>query len=512
MRTLAYPLPALNLSEPECIKIMKPVLDASLAKTRVSRHFPQSVIYGPKQEKGLGYSDLFLQQGLSHISIIQQHLNTKTITGSFLRNSIELMKIEIGLGYNLFSLDFEVYGTYATDCWIKSTWAFSYIHHINIKETVTSNVILRRQNDAYIMEAITNLQRYGKAELNHINRCRLYLQVTALSNITTACGQYFTHSAYHCSYDSTIPHHYDWPVQPCPYSYARRLWKQAIKHAFPRHGHLLLRHLGPWIDNARDDWIWFNQPSTGRLYRRYNMLWRMYIRTSRAGAIGRHPRYRYCTQAISLPNNTHRASVRRIDRRTVKLTGTSRIIREIMIEQPHVIDRRANLALRAKMQESYSYVNAPINEIERMLIAGKLKLVSDGSFLNTLLLGTAAWIIALSCHKYIIGRHFTPGPGNIQCSHRSELSGILGAILHANDLCTQFNIESGIAELHCDGQGAIDVVSYLHSSTNPSRKHFDLIHSITTAINDSPLQWEFKHVRGHQDDSVDTLSLTDWEY
>ena len=188
MRTLSFPLPALNLSEPECIKIMKPVLDASLAKTRVSRHFPQAVIYGPKQEKGLGYFDLFLQQGLSHISIIQQHLNAKTIAGSFLCNSIKLMKIEIGLGHNLFSLDYEVYSTYATDCWIKSTWEFSYIHHINIEESVTSNVILRRQNDAYIMEAITNLQRYSKAELNHINRCCLYLQVTTLSDITTACG------------------------------------------------------------------------------------------------------------------------------------------------------------------------------------------------------------------------------------------------------------------------------------------------------------------------------------
>ena len=64
MRTLSYPLPALTLTESECSKIMNPVLDVSLAKTRVSRNFPQAVIHGLKSEKGLGYLNLFWHQGI----------------------------------------------------------------------------------------------------------------------------------------------------------------------------------------------------------------------------------------------------------------------------------------------------------------------------------------------------------------------------------------------------------------------------------------------------------------
>ena len=141
-----------------------------------------------------------------------------------------------------------------------------------------------------------------------------------------------------------------------------------------------------------------------------------------------------------------------------------------------------------------------------------VKIVSNGSFLDHLALGTTAWILALLRHRFISGQYFTPGPGELQCSHQSELSGILGAILHVNDLCLRFGIDSGNVELHCDGLGAVNVVSYLHNSINPSMNHYDMITSIKIALDLSPMTWTFKHVRGHQDDSTALSSLTDWKY
>ena len=61
----------------------------------------------------------------------------------------------------------------------------------------------------------------------------------------------------------------------------RMLWKQASKQAFPLHGQeVIIRPLGPWIDNDRELWKWFCQPSTGRLYRRDNDQWKMYRHAS----------------------------------------------------------------------------------------------------------------------------------------------------------------------------------------------------------------------------------------
>ena len=120
----------------------------------------------------------------------------------------------------MFTLDYDDYNALVMICWIKSAWKFAYENNIYINEKVTDNVILQCLNVVFIMEAIINLQHYSKSELKHINRCRLHLQVTTLADITTACRRHFSHSAYHCNFDSTIQHHYDWPVQTRPYGYA----------------------------------------------------------------------------------------------------------------------------------------------------------------------------------------------------------------------------------------------------------------------------------------------------
>ena len=95
---------------------MKPVLDTGLVKTHVYRNFPHSVVYGPKEEKGLDFSNIFLLKCLSNIQVIQQYINTPdSITSSFLCNSVEAIKVEIGVGHNLFTLNYDNYQTIATE-------------------------------------------------------------------------------------------------------------------------------------------------------------------------------------------------------------------------------------------------------------------------------------------------------------------------------------------------------------------------------------------------------------
>ena len=106
----------------------------------------------------------------------------------------------------------------------------------------------------------------------------------------------------------------------------------------------------------------------------------------------------------------------------------------------------------------------------------------------------------------------TPGEGSLQYSHRSELSGILGAILQMNDLCMKHKVESGRVELRCDGLGAVEIVRNLHDNINPNRKHFDIITSIQESLQCSPLTWTFAHVAGHQDDHCAVSLLDNWEY
>jgi hypothetical protein len=59
LKTLQYPLPALTLTETECNKIIRPVLDAGLNKSSICKTFPKAVIHGPKEEGGLDITHLY---------------------------------------------------------------------------------------------------------------------------------------------------------------------------------------------------------------------------------------------------------------------------------------------------------------------------------------------------------------------------------------------------------------------------------------------------------------------
>jgi hypothetical protein len=133
--------------------------------------------------------------------------------------------------------------------------------------------------------------------------------------------------------------------------------------------------------------------------------------------------------------------------------------------------------------------------------------VSDGSFLDKQKAGTAGWIVEDEIHSIqITGTTACLGAPEVQCSHSSELTGLLGIITHVNKLCQQHNIQQGQITIGCDGKGAIQsTISYTHCSSY--YKHFDLISSIQSSIAHSNINWNFCHIKGHQDDILQYKEL-----
>lgn len=59
-------------------------------------------------------------------------------------------------------------------------------------------------------------------------------------------------------------------------------------------------------------------------------------------------------------------------------------------------------------------------------------IVSDGSFHPEMKMVTAAWVITSSSDHtcYLLVDNLTPRDSKTQCSHRSELSGLIGGLAH----------------------------------------------------------------------------------
>jgi len=158
------------------------------------------------------------------------------------------------------------------------------------------------------------------------------------------------------------------------------------------------------------------------------------------------------------------------------------------------------------------------------LVHKPLTAVSDGSYKDTQ--GMAAWVVYTdSAPKMAISLHVltTPGHATSQSSYCSELAGIYGIITTIAVVSKFYQINHGTVIVICDGKSTLKCC-FKQQVCNPTEKYFNIIHAIWTMMWETSLQWQWEHVRSHQDataianldkvrwnDAMDTAAKPHWE-
>jgi hypothetical protein len=135
-------------------------------------------------------------------------------------------------------------------------------------------------------------------------------------------------------------------------------------------------------------------------------------------------------------------------------------------------------------------------------------IVSDGSYLDPA--ATGAWIITTASdypQNYLQGHAQSPGPSFTQDSHRAELTGILGAIVHLDAWITEENLHDINFLIAADNKSALyyacDKERYPFITADIP--DFDLIMEIRRLL--LHRNFSFQHVKGHQDTPGAKLTL-----
>jgi len=97
-RTLEYPLPATSLSETQCNRIMSILLRVALPKIGYARTTSRALVFSPILLMGCGVNNLYVQQLISHISMMLDHGSQNSLTGRLIRIVAEGLYIESGYG------------------------------------------------------------------------------------------------------------------------------------------------------------------------------------------------------------------------------------------------------------------------------------------------------------------------------------------------------------------------------------------------------------------------------
>jgi hypothetical protein len=238
-KTLSYPLPALNLTREECDKIMAPILQYLLPAMGVCRNFPRALVYNSVKYMGIGIQHPYTIQEILRIKDMISHVHRCTITGKLYRTSFELLLLEIGMGSSLQCIPEEALDILATNCLVKSTCQFLKRYDLSLHHDIKLKPL--REQDQFIMEALSALGP-NTSELMSLNRCRLYLQVLFLSEISTGDGTAISGDAWAGKHFS-IPHkHVSWPRQQRPSSKDWMIWQTFLKKTFLYRGLRLRYH------------------------------------------------------------------------------------------------------------------------------------------------------------------------------------------------------------------------------------------------------------------------------
>ena len=188
MKSIEYPLSSLTLSEKECTEIMCPLLKNFLPKAGVNRNFKRDMVYASLEKQGLGIKNPYITQGVAIITDCIEHLWKESITGYFIKTSLEHLRLEIGVNKEIMEEEFELYkDIILTESWIKETWRFASEQGIKWKDG-TKTIEKQRQGDRIIMEDILSLP-ISKMEKKQVNRCRMYLRAFTLADITSGNGK-----------------------------------------------------------------------------------------------------------------------------------------------------------------------------------------------------------------------------------------------------------------------------------------------------------------------------------
>ncbi len=258
---IAYPLPATWLSDQFLERIHRLSTATILNKMGFHRTLPRSMVFAPRSMGGVGLCHLGHEQMAQQIVTIIRHLRVHLQLGKTLE--ILIRKYQLWAGTREHVLSDTTPCPWIPDHWLLSVRKAMHNHTITIRyDNWTIPPI--QEHDRFLME---DFRDYGipSNQLEKLNACRMYLQVTTLAEITDHTGTSLLPQALVSSMHTTpkgltniSTSLLKWPHIHQPYSSCWRLWSRTIRILYTGSptGMQLRQPLGYWNSQHEQYRFW----------------------------------------------------------------------------------------------------------------------------------------------------------------------------------------------------------------------------------------------------------------
>jgi len=271
---LSYPLLAVWLPDQFFAKIHRLSTSTILNKMGYHRSLPRTLVFAPRALGGVGLSNLQYEMETQQVLILVRHLRANTQLGCTMEMLI--CQYQMWAGFQQHILTNTSPCVWIPDRWISRIRKTLDQYHIQIKYDAWTFPPLRA-HDVYVMEAVGELG-LTKLQLEQINACRMFLQITTLAEMTDHTGCYLLPHAFlqqqhdkPLGLDSLSQSTLIWPEIHNPTKATWKLWTKTICTLFTGDSKgMQLRHpLGAWTADFQKyrEWKW-RMPSDDRVLNR----------------------------------------------------------------------------------------------------------------------------------------------------------------------------------------------------------------------------------------------------
>ncbi len=425
------------------------------------------------------------------------------------------LQLLVGSNSPFFHQPFKRYSQWIEHSWLTSLWQL--VSRVKFQITVKRawKPAIQRLHDIMLMDFFVEL-KYSPHQLEALNRCRIYLQVLTLSDITSADGRQIIQPV--LNGDKIIDRRSTlyWPTQQRPPPNEWRLWSGALQHLLLNG--ILIKPLQDWLAPSHQSWFWYFDPTSSNLLHNPSQgTWlysppiqesiqrstrrtrsRYILKYSKASLQPTNPPSALDLLPVSIPIEQDPDSLRpNISPNPMPnaIEVTQELIPSIIESLwSHPFYKRIIGPLDGDLQAISQSIASAITE-------GTLLLCCDGSYSPFLKKGSHGWILATARKTLWRGAGPVDGHPNQQSPYRAELGGIV-AILHITlTICKHYTKSEGSITLYCDCLKAIKRIQREHTL---GLKHynisdFDLLHdsrSLLQQLRDS-ININICWVKGH---------------
>jgi hypothetical protein len=248
---MEHTLPITCFSDQQCEAIQNTYLPTFLSKMGINRSTRTEVRTGPAIYTGMEVPEVRTTQAAGANKMMISHLRKNDLVGKSIMASIDCLQLHAGTSWPVLSQDGTLVRKYVTGTdrsWAMHLWQFNDQHDLAIKINDPHWLRIQRVHDSFIMDRIVALPNITTTELKAVQRCRLFLQATTISDLTNSSGTALADWISDPNLDLTNyrTSHLLYPHQARPTSATWNLFMRKLQLAYTSNNNILITPLGNW--------------------------------------------------------------------------------------------------------------------------------------------------------------------------------------------------------------------------------------------------------------------------